>query len=97
MGQWQGCRTEELKRASRNYAEYTVSAIKRGGSRYVIQSLMKDKVTLVKKDGTVLKTDIPAAVTSGQITTSSRNFHRKAEDHLLRQLPNGMVRRLRCV
>jgi hypothetical protein len=47
-------------------------------------------VTLVKKDGTVLKTDIPAAVTPGQITTFVTEFpiEIEAEWH---------GRRLRCV
>ncbi|MCP3415687.1 hypothetical protein NLM16_16370 [Bradyrhizobium brasilense] len=49
------------------------------------------KVMLVVKDGTVLKTDIPAPVTSGQITTFVTEFPIEIEDHLLRQLPNGMV------
>jgi hypothetical protein len=52
---------------------------------------MKDKVTLVKKDRTVLRSDIPAAVSSGQITTFVTDLPFEIGDHLLRQLPNGLV------
>jgi hypothetical protein len=54
-------------------------------------SLMKDKVTLVKKDGTVFRDEIPAAVSTGQITTFVRDLPIEVGDHFLRQLPNGLV------
>jgi hypothetical protein len=92
MGHWQGCRTEDIEARVEGLRRiYCVLQINVGGVDMSLQSLMKDKVTLVKKDGTVLKTDIPAAVTSGQITTFVTEFPIEIEDHLLRQLPNGMV------
>jgi hypothetical protein len=53
--------------------------------------LAKDKVTLVKKDGTVLRSDIPAGVGAGQITTFITDLPIEVGDHFLRQLPNGLV------
>jgi hypothetical protein len=55
------------------------------------QSMAKDKVTLVKKDGTLMKEDMPAVVSAGQITTFVTEFPIEVDDHLLRQLPNGLV------
>jgi hypothetical protein len=53
--------------------------------------LAKDKVTLVKKDGTVLRSDIPAVVAAGQITTFVTDLPIEIGDHFLRPLPNGLV------
>jgi hypothetical protein len=75
MGQWRGCQTEDIEARveglRRIYCDLQLNV---GGADMSLQSLMKDKVTLVKKDGTVLKMDIPAAVTSGQITTFVTEF-----------------------
>ena len=57
----------------------------------MFQSLMRDKVTLVKKDGTVLRSDIPATVSTGQITTYAEDLPIEVGDHFLRELPNGLV------
>jgi len=56
-----------------------------------LQSLTQDKVTLVKKDGTVFRADIPATVATGQIITFVRDLPIEVGDHFLRQLPNGLV------
>ena len=56
-----------------------------------MQSLMKDRVTLVQKDGTVLRSDIPAGVHPGQITTFVTDLPIEVGDHFLRQLPSGLV------
>ncbi|MGA9896339.1 MAG: hypothetical protein WBQ55_29190 [Xanthobacteraceae bacterium] len=62
-----------------------------GGAEMSLQSLQKDRVTFVKKDGTVIRSDIPAVVGPGQITTFVIDLPIEIEDHFLRQLPNGMV------
>jgi hypothetical protein len=64
---------------------------KNGEIEMPLQSLMNDRVTFVKKDGTVIRSDIPAAVTSGQIITSAADPPIQVGDHFLRQLPNGLV------
>jgi hypothetical protein len=92
MGHWQGCgigdieaRVEGLRRI---YCDLQVNI---GGVEMPLQSMMKDKVTLVKKDGTVVKADIPASVSATQIITFVTEFPIEVDDHLLRQLPNGLV------
>jgi len=50
----------------------------------------KEKVTLVKKDGTIAASDIPAVVNSGLIITTVTKFLIEVGDHFLRQLPNGL-------
>jgi hypothetical protein len=53
--------------------------------------MMRDKVTLVKKDGTVFRCDIPAAVSTGQITTFAKDLPIEVGDHFMRKLPSGLV------
>ena len=91
-GRWQGChdgdiegRVEGLRRI---YCDLKQDV---GGVEVSLQSLMQDKVTLVKKDGTVFRTDIPATVSTGQIITFARDLPIEVGDHFLRQLPNGLV------
>ncbi len=57
----------------------------------MLNSLMRDKVTLVKKDGTVAKTDMKASVSNGRIITFDTSLAIETGDHFLRQLPNGSV------
>lgn len=56
-----------------------------------LNNMMKDKVTLVKKDGTVVRENFKALVTQDQITTFVTDIPIEVEDHLLRTLPNGLV------
>ena len=51
----------------------------------------KEKVTLVKKDGTTSRSDIPAVVSPRQIITFTTDLPIEVGDHFLRQLPNGLV------
>jgi hypothetical protein len=66
-------------------------AIDIGGVNMPFHSLMGDRLTLVKKDGTILRSDIPATVSSTQITTFSADLPIEAGDSFLRQLPNGLA------
>lgn len=54
-------------------------------------SVMNDRVSLVKKDGTVIKEDIKALVSKGKIMISDALLPIEIGDHLLRKLPNGLV------
>jgi hypothetical protein len=45
----------------------------------------------VKSDGSILKTDLPASVGRGTITTFVTEFPIEVGDHFLRNLPNGLV------
>jgi len=56
-----------------------------------LSSLQKDRVTLVKKDGTILRSEIPAVVDAGRIITFVVDLPIEVEDHLLRKLPSGLV------
>lgn len=56
-----------------------------------IQSMMRDKVTLVKKDGTLIKEGIKAQVASGRIITFDADLPLEPGDHFLRTLPSGLV------
>jgi len=53
--------------------------------------LPQDLFTLVKKDGTVLSSDLPASVGRGTITTFVTDLPIEVGDHFLRKLPNGLV------
>ena len=51
----------------------------------------KDKVTLAKADGTVVKDQVPALVTEDMIFTGDKDLPVQIGDYLLRELPNGLV------
>lgn len=50
-----------------------------------------DKISLAKSDGTLVKENVPAIVTKGQVITWDTSLPVEVGDHLLRQLPNGFV------
>ena len=53
--------------------------------------LLTDKVTLVKKNGTVVRKDIKASVQSKMIFVHDQDLPIEVGDHFLRQLPSGLV------
>ncbi|WP_299075440.1 hypothetical protein [uncultured Ruegeria sp.] len=57
----------------------------------MLKDFNKDRVTLVKSDGKVVKEDIPALVTGDMVFTSDQSLPLEVGDHLLRKLPNGLV------
>lgn len=57
----------------------------------MLRDFNKDRVTLVKADGTVAKEQIPALVTGETIFTADKTLPVEAGDYLLRSLPNGLV------
>jgi hypothetical protein len=91
-GHWQGCWpgdiTSRIEGLRQIYCDLTLDV---GGMKMPFSSLQKDRVTLVKKDGTILRSEIPAVVDTGQIITFVVDLPIEIEDHLLRQLPNGLV------
>ena len=91
-GRWQGCHTGDIEGRveglRRIYCDLKQDV---GGVEVSLQSLARDKVTLVKKDGTVFRADIPATVSTGEIITFMKDLPIEVGDHFLRQLPNGLV------
>lgn len=57
----------------------------------MLRDLKKDKITLVKADGTVAKEHVPALVTGNMIFTTDIQLPVEVGDYLLRNLPNGLV------
>ncbi len=57
----------------------------------MLRDFNKDKVTLVKADGTVAKEQVPALVTGEMIFTADKTLPVEVGDYLLRNLPNGLV------
>lgn len=91
FGQWPECRPEDIEARveglRRIYCDLQLNV---GGVAMPFGVIPKEKVTLVKKDGTIAASDIPAVVNSGLIITSVTKFPIEVEDHFLRQLPNGL-------
>lgn len=56
-----------------------------------LQSMMRDSVTLVKKDGTIFREGIKAQVGSGKIITFEADLPLEPGDHFLRTLPSNLV------
>lgn len=57
----------------------------------MLHDFNRDKVTLVKADGTVAKESVPALVTDNMIFTADKQLPVEVGDYLLRDLPNGLV------
>lgn len=57
----------------------------------MLHDFNKDKVTLVKADGTIAKEQVPALVTGNMIFTADKQLPVEVGDYLLRGLPNGLV------
>jgi hypothetical protein len=55
------------------------------------EELLRDKVTLAKKDGTIVRKDIAASVQSDKIFVYDPHLPIEVGDHFLRQLPSGLV------
>jgi hypothetical protein len=54
-------------------------------------NLMRDKITLVRANGEVVREGISASVQRGKIITQATDLHFENGDHLLRTLPSNMV------
>src|ERR1017187_8187359 len=52
--------------------------------------LLNDRVTLVKKDGTVFKRDVPASVQAKMILIHDATLPIETDDHILRTLPSNL-------
>jgi hypothetical protein len=55
------------------------------------RQLLTDKVTLAKKDGTIVRKDIAASVQSKKIFVDDHDLPIEVGDHFLRQLPSGLI------
>ncbi|HEY4113903.1 MAG TPA: hypothetical protein VGM17_07555 [Rhizomicrobium sp.] len=92
LGRWLGSQAADIEsRASELKAIYCGGALLPGGAVMPIQSLLKDKVTLIKKDGTIVREDFPASVQSGRIITTQTDIPIEPGDKIARHLPNGLT------
>lgn len=92
FGQWPECRPEDISARvdglRRIYCDLPVNV---GGIDMSFGAIPKEPVTLMKRDGTIFRSDIPAIVSDGQIRTFVTDLRIEVGDHILRQLPNGLV------
>lgn len=56
-----------------------------------LKSLMRDRLTFVKKDGTVFRENVVASVTTDKIQTFEKDLPVQKDDHFLRSLPSGLI------
>ena len=57
----------------------------------MFDDVLNDRVSLVKKDGTIYREDIKALVTKGKVQIHDPKLPIEVGDHLLRKLPSGLV------
>jgi hypothetical protein len=92
VGSWAGAQPSDIEsRISTLRHIYCDLAGVRGGDGIVMRDMLRDKVTLVKADGTVARQDIQAQVSPGQIITFDADLPLEPGDHFLRSLPSGLV------
>ena len=92
LGQWHGSRNEDIRAKIADIAAlHCELAIDYGGMHVSLKSLMKDQITLVKADGTKVRSNIPAVVNADKIITFATDLPFEVNDHILRELPNKLV------
>lgn len=92
IGTWIGSRSDDIdKRVDTLRLIYCDMEVANGDDRMALSGLTNARVTLVKADGTIVKEDIAATVSSGRIVTFETTLPLEPGDHFLRQLPNGLV------
>ncbi len=91
FGKWTGSHSEDIEArfSSLVYIHCDLEVAK--GDGYVFDDMMNDRVSLVKKDGSVFKEDIKAVVSKGTIQIHDPKLPIEVGDHLLRKLPSGLV------
>jgi hypothetical protein len=91
-GRWEGCRPEDIEARveglRRIYCDLILNV---GGIDMSLGAMPKEPVTLMKKDGTIFSSDIPAVVSDGRFRIFDTDLRIEVGDHILRQLPNGLV------
>ncbi len=68
-----------------------LKAVHNGEGKFVLDHMLEDRVTLVKSDGKIERQDIPALVMKGEIQIHDATLPIEIGDHLLRNLPSGLV------
>ena len=63
----------------------------------MLNDFNKDKVTLVKANGTVAKEQVHALVVNEKIFTADKTLPVEVGDYLLRNLPNGLVEKYEVI
>lgn len=92
LGNWAGAQASDIesRTATLRHIYYELEVAK-GGDAMGLRDLLRDKVTLVKADGTVIRHDIQAQVSAGRIITFDADLPLEPGDHLLRLIPSGLV------
>ncbi|WP_316976245.1 hypothetical protein [Shumkonia mesophila] len=92
LGNWAGARPLDVEaRIATLRHIYCDMEVAKGGDGMVFSNMMRDKVTLVKADGTVVRENIQAQVSTGRIITFDADLPLEPADHYLRSLPSGLV------
>lgn len=92
LGSWAGAQPFDIEARTATLRHiYCDLEVAKGGDGMVFRDLMRDKVTLVKADGTVVRENIQAQVSAGMIITFDADLPLEPGDHFLRSLPSGLV------
>ncbi len=92
LGSWAGASPAEIHAQIMGLRDiYCEEVISVEGRDVPLRDLLTDKVSLVKIDGTVFRSQIPAHVSNGTIVILMSDLPIEPGDHLLRALPNGLV------
>lgn len=92
LGEWVGSTGEDIEsRISSLIDIYCDPIITIAGEGMSLKTMMTDKLTLVKKDGTIIRSEIPGRVTADKIITFAKDLPIEFGDHFLRKIPSGLV------
>ncbi|RWL50125.1 MAG: hypothetical protein EOR60_01835 [Mesorhizobium sp.] len=91
-GKWEGARSSDIETRIAGLSDiYCQGNIEIEGKKMPLKSIMNDRLSLVKKDGSLVRENIPGLVTKNQITTVATDLPIEPGDHFLRKLPSGLV------
>ncbi|TPL79862.1 hypothetical protein FJ950_26975 [Mesorhizobium sp. B2-3-14] len=91
-GRWEGGRNSDIESRIAGLSDiYCQATVEIEGKEMSLKSMMTDKLSLIKKDGSLFRDNIPGLVTEKQITTFAQDLPIEQGDHFLRKLPSGLV------
>ncbi|UCI05392.1 hypothetical protein [Mesorhizobium sp. B1-1-8] len=92
QGRWEGSRNSDIESRIAVLSDiYCNTTIEVQGKEMSLKSMMIDNLSLVKKDGSLVRDNIPGRVADRQIVTFAHDLPIEPGDHFLRRLPSELV------
>jgi hypothetical protein len=91
LGRWEGANNYEITKLAEVLKKLYCDIIVVDGVEMPVSQLLRDVVTFLKKDGTVIREDIPSSVQSEKIFVFDVDLPIEVGDKFQRKLPSGLI------